>query len=326
MKKTILTVAFATVTAALVLAATVNASSAGGGATARSKLTVMAPAAPGGGWDGFARESQQALRANGIVNNARVINVPGAGGTIGLGQVAQMDGREDLLLATGAAMMGGIEMSTAPVSFDDVTLIARVADDYNVLVVPADSPYQNIDEFTEAWAADPGGHAIAGGSLGSIDHLLSGLLGREIGIAPQDVNYVAYAGGGEVLTSLLSNTAAAGISSYNDFRDQIEAGSVRALGTSAAEPVDGIEVPTFIESGYDVEMSNWRGYAAPPGISAEARQELVDIVSEMHGTSEWDDSMERNRWSNSYSIDGEFQDFIDSETLRVRTIIEELGL
>ena len=326
MKKTILTVAFATVTAALVLAATVNASSAGGVATARSKLTLMAPAAPGGGWDGFARESQQALRANGMVNNARVINVPGAGGTIGLGQVAQMHGREDLLLATGAAMMGGIEMSTAPVSFDDVTLIARVADDYNVLVVPADSPYRNIDEFTDAWAADPGGHAIAGGSLGSIDHLLSGLLGREIGIDPQDVNYVAYAGGGEVLTSLLSNTAAAGISSYNDFRDQIEAGTVRALGTSAAEPVDGISVPTFIESGFDVEMSNWRGYLAPPGISAEARQELVDIVSEMHDTSEWDDSMQRNRWSDSYSIDGDFQEFIDSETVRVRTIIEELGL
>ncbi|TFD53957.1 tripartite tricarboxylate transporter substrate binding protein [Cryobacterium frigoriphilum] len=326
MKKTILTVAFAAVTAVLVLAATANASSAGGGATARSKLTLLAPAAPGGGWDGFARESQQALRANGIVNNARVINVPGAGGTIGLGQVAQMDGREDLLLATGAAMMGGIELSTADVSFDDVTLIARVADDYNVLVVPKDSPYETIDEFTAAWAADPGGTAIAGGSLGSIDHLLSGLLGREIGIDPAAVNYVAYAGGGEVLTSLLSNTASAGISSYNDFRDQIEAGSVRALGTSAAEPVEGIEVPTFIESGYDVEMSNWRGYAAPPGISEEARQELVDIVTEMHATPEWDDAMSRNRWSDSYATDGEFQDFIDTESLRVASIVEELGL
>ncbi|KGJ71808.1 tricarboxylic transport membrane protein [Cryobacterium roopkundense] len=321
-----LTAAFATVTAVLVLAATANASSAGGGATARSKLTMMAPAAPGGGWDAFAREGQQALRANGIVNNARVINVPGAGGTIGLGQVAQMPGREDLLLATGAAMMGGIELSTADVSFDDVTLIARVADDYNVLVVPKDSPYETIDDFTAAWAADPGGHAIAGGSLGSIDHLLSGLLGREIGIDPRDVNYVAYAGGGEVLTSLLSNTASAGISSYNDFRDQIEAGSVRALGTSAAEPVDGIDVPTFIESGYNVEMSNWRGYAAPPGISHEARQELVDIVTEMHATSEWDDSMTRNRWSDSYSIDGDFEEFIATESERVRSIIEELGL
>ncbi|WP_104133999.1 tripartite tricarboxylate transporter substrate binding protein [Cryobacterium sp. Y62] len=326
MKKTILTIAFAAVTAVLVLAATANASSAGGGATARSKLTLLAPAAPGGGWDAFARESQQALRANSIVNNARVINVPGAGGTIGLGQVAQMDGREDLLLATGAAMMGGIELSTADVSFDDVTLIARVADDYNVLVVPKDSPYETIDEFTTAWAADPGGTAVAGGSLGSIDHLLSGLLGREIGIDPAAVNYVAYAGGGEVLTSLLSNTVTAGISSYNDFRDQIEAGAVRALGTSAAEPIDGIDVPTFIESGYDVEMSNWRGYAAPPGISEEARQELVDIVTEMHATPEWGDAISRNRWSDSYATGGDFQGFIDTESLRVASIVEELGL
>jgi putative tricarboxylic transport membrane protein len=326
MRKAVSTVTFAAVAAVIFVTAAANASSAGEGASARSKLTLVAPAAPGGGWDGFARESQQAMRANGIVNTARVVNVPGAGGTIGLNQLRQMNGREDVLLVTGAAMLGAIELANTTTTIDDVTVIARAADDYNVLVVPADSPYDTMDEFVAGWGADPGGHAIAGGSLGTIDHLLSGLLSREIGIDPKQVNYVAYSGGGEVLTSLLSNTAAAGISSYNDFSDQIEAGTVRALGTSAAEPVDGIDIPTFIESGLDVEMSNWRGYLAPAGISEETRAELVDIITEMHATAEWDDAMTRNRWSDSFSTGAEFEEFIANESVRVAAIVKELGL
>ncbi|HEV7949590.1 MAG TPA: tripartite tricarboxylate transporter substrate binding protein, partial [Glaciihabitans sp.] len=147
MKKAIRTAAFAAVTVALFATAAANASSSGGTATARSKLTLIAPAAPGGGWDGFARESQQAMRVNGVVNNARVVNVPGAGGTIGLNQLGQMDGREDVLMITGAVMLGAIELAQTETTFDDVTLIARVADDYNVLVVPAPSPYNTIEEF-----------------------------------------------------------------------------------------------------------------------------------------------------------------------------------
>jgi putative tricarboxylic transport membrane protein len=325
-KNKILTSAFVLLTASVLLAASANASASGGTATARSKLTIIAPAAPGGGWDGFARESQQALRVNAVVNTAQVINVPGAGGTIGLTQLTQMTGREDILMVTGTVMIGAIELAGTGATLDDTTLIARLADDYNVLVVPADSPYNTIDELVEGWAADPGGHAIAGGSLGSIDHLLSGLLGREIGIDPQDVNYIAYSGGGEVLTSLLSNTAAAGISGFTDFRDQIEAGTVRALGISAAEPIDSVDIPTFIESGLNVEMSNWRGYVAPAGISEEARDDLVDIVTEMHLTAEWDDALTRNRWTNSFQTGADFEAFVASESVRIANIIEELGL
>jgi putative tricarboxylic transport membrane protein len=325
-KNKILTSAFVLLTASVFLAASANASASGGAATARSKLTIIAPAAPGGGWDGFARESQQALRVNAVVNTAQVINVPGAGGTIGLTQLTQMTGREDILMVTGTVMIGAVELAGTGATLNDTTLIARLADDYNVLVVPADSPYNTIDELVEGWAADPGAHAIAGGSLGSIDHLLSGLLGREIGIDPQDVNYIAYSGGGEVLTSLLSNTAAAGISGFTDFRDQIEAGTVRALGISAAEPVDSVDIPTFIENGLNVEMSNWRGYVAPAGISPEARADLVDIVTEMHTTPEWEDALVRNRWTNSFQTGAEFDAFVASESIRVANIIEELGL
>ncbi|SDQ39505.1 putative tricarboxylic transport membrane protein [Arthrobacter crystallopoietes] len=312
--------------AAVAVPAFANAATSGGVSTARSKLTLIAPAAPGGGWDGFARESQQALRSDGIVNNPQVINVPGAGGTIGLSQFVQTPGREDALLVTGGVMVGAIELADNPESMDDVVPIARMADDFAALVVPADSEFQTLDDFIAAWKKDPGAASIGGGSLGSIDHLLSGMLAKEVGIDPKEVNYVAYSGGGEALTSLLSHTTAAGMSGYNEVSDQIEAGTLRALAISSKERLEGVDVPTFREQGYEVSMSNWRGIVAAPGISAEAKEEFIQIATEMRESDEWQDAVKRNSWTDSFATGEEFEQFIDSEVATAQEIVKDLGL
>ena len=312
---------------ALFLGAAVHASVTGGGsASPRTKITLVAPAAPGGGWDAFAREGQQVMRTEGIAGGVQVVNIPGASGTIGLGQVAEMGDRHDIMLVTGGVMVGGTIINNSQVTLEDVTPIARLADDFNVLVVPADSPFQTLDDFAAALAADPGGTAIAGGSLGGIDHLLAGLLAQAVGANPASVNYLAYPGGGEVVTSVLSHTAAAGLSGYNEFRDQIESGSMRALGTSAPEPVEGIDLPTFREGGLDVSMSNWRGYIAPPGIDDETREELIAMVTELRDTEAWAEVLDRNGWVDSFMTGDDFGAFIADETRRTEQIVEELGL
>lgn len=303
-----------------------SAASSGGISTARSKLTLIAPAAPGGGWDGFGREAQAVMRSTGIVTNPQVVNIPGAGGTIGLSQFVQEVGREDLLMVTGGVMVGAIELGNNPESFEDVTPIARLADDYAVMVVPADSPYQSLDDFLAAWLQDPGANSIGGGSLGSIDHLLGGLLAQELGMDPRKVNYIAYSGGGEALNSLLAHTTAAGISGYNEVKDQIESGNLRALAISSEERLPGSDVPTFIEQGVDVSMSNWRGFVAPPGISDEARQELSLIIEELHAQQEWQDAVERNSWIDTYQVGQEFKQFIREEVATANSIVKELGL
>lgn len=306
--------------------ALVNAAAGGGEATARSKLVLMAPAAPGGGWDGFARESQQAIKSDGISNNVQVVNVPGAGGTIGLGQFAQMEGRSDMMMVTGGVMVGAVELADSGVSMDDVEPLVRLADDYAALVVPADSPYETLDDFIEAWKQDPGGTSISGGSLGSIDHLLTGLVAEKVGIDPSKTNYIAYSGGGEALTSMLSGTTVAGMSGYNEVADQIEAGNLRALAISSKERLPGVDVPTFLEQGVDAEMANWRGLAAAPGVSEEDRGELLEIVEEYRQTEHWQDALERNSWTDSYMTGDEFEVFLDEEISRTEDIVEGLGL
>ncbi|WP_030743786.1 Bug family tripartite tricarboxylate transporter substrate binding protein [Streptomyces sp. NRRL F-5135] len=325
-KRFMLAVAGVLSTVVLAGAAAVDASNSTSGATPRSKLTVTAPAAPGGGWDLASREFQQALRGDSIVNNVQVVNVPGAGGTIGLGQFVEFGDDPTRLMMTGTVMEGAITVNKSRVNLENTTPIARLAEDYQVFIVPADSPYRTLQDFMAAWKKNPHSHAVGGGGLGGTDHLLAGLAAREAGIDPKEVNYISFAGGGEVLTALLSNTVEIGVSSYNDFRDQIEAGNLRALAVSADRPVPGIDTPTFIEQGVDVSLPNWRGLVAPPGISDAQRQELTDIVTEGTRTAEWEDALTRNKWVDSLLTGDEFADFIRQDQLRVNTIIEELGL
>ncbi|WP_072805953.1 Bug family tripartite tricarboxylate transporter substrate binding protein [Rhodococcoides yunnanense] len=323
---TLSTALLAVAVAAAVTVAGLDASRSGSGSDARAKLTMIAPAAAGGGWDLVAREAQQALRSDGIVNNAQVVNVPGAGGTIGLSQLESLAGQSTTVMVTGTVMLGGIAINDSATTLADTVPIAKFAEDFEVFVVPKDSPYENVEDMIAAWRANPGGLPIGGGSLGGIDHIVAGQLAQEAGIDPAAINYIAYSGGGEVLTSLLSNTVGVAVSGYNDFRDQIEAGNVRALAVAAPEPVDGIDVPTFVELGYDVDLVNWRGIVAPPGISDEDRDTLIAIATEMQDTEQWATAVERNRWKVAFQTGDEFGEFLDVEQTRITDILRELGL
>ncbi|WP_299036937.1 tripartite tricarboxylate transporter substrate binding protein [uncultured Pseudokineococcus sp.] len=310
----------------LVGAAAWDARSSGTLSGARTGLTIIAPASTGGGWDGLARQLQATMRDTDVVTNPQVVNVPGAAGTIGLAQLAQMEGQGDVIMITGTVMVGGVEINDSPVGFDDVTSLARLTDDYEVIVVPADSPLQSVDDLAAAWQADPGAVAVGGGSLGGTDQLLAAQLAQEVGVPATDVNYIAYSGGGEAIQALLSGASDVGISGYNEFADQIEAGALRALALSAPEPQPELGVETLYELGYDVHQGNWRGLLAPPGLTEEERAELEAIVAETVATPEWAETVERNQWVDVTLVGEDFADFIDEEVARIQAILEEAGL
>ena len=276
--------------------AAVDAHQSGSASGARSGLTIIAPASAGGGWDTVARELQVVMRENGIVTNPQVVNIPGAAGTIGLNQLMQMHGRDDVLMVTGTTMIGGIEVNQLGQDLTETVPLQRLADDYMVLAVPASSPFKSLEDFLDAWKAGPGAVSIGGGSLGGTEHVLSGLMAQTAGITPTEVNYISYSGGGEILTSMLSNSISVGISSYVEFGSQIESGSMRALAISSPQRVPDIEVPTFKEQGLEVDLVNWRGVVAAPGTSQEDLDELTAIIAESVATEDWQDALARNRW------------------------------
>ncbi len=297
--------------------------SATAGSDIRSNLTLIAPAGAGGGWDTFMREQQQAMRANSLVNNTQVVNIPGAAGTIGLGQLSTMEGQANTLMVTGAGLVAGVAQLDSAVTHDDVRPIARVVEEYDVVVVPADSPYETIDELVEAWRAKPAEVAWTGG--GTFDQLVMTELALEAGIEPSETTYIPKSGGGEATQALITGTADAATSGYMDVADQIEAGRLRALGMAAPERLEGVEIPTLTEQGFPVDLANWRAVLAPPGITDEEFAELRTLLEETVATPEWQKAVERNKWTEVYLAGDEFDEFMASEQERIAMLVEEIS-
>ena len=292
-----------------------------------SNLTLIAPAGAGGGWDGFARETQQAMRVNALAGNAQVVNIPGAGGTIGLGKFSTMHGQADTILATGTAMVGGIALNESPVGFDDTTLLARVAEDYDVLIAAADAPYDTLEDVISAWKKDPKGFVWTGGSAGSVDHLTIAQLALLGGISAADITYIPKSGGGEAIQTLLSGTTDFASCGFNEVSDQIEAGRVKAIGVAAPERVKGFEdVPTMSEQGYEVTLTNWRGWLGTPGITDDESAQLLEILQKTRDSAAWKDALERNKWTDVWLTGQEFAEFVEEDPSRVEKLLKELGL
>lgn len=233
---------------------------------APSELTIMAPAAPGGGWDQTARSMQSVLQEAGIVGNVQVINVPGAGGTIGLAQfVNDSKGDPTKLIVGGYVMVGAIIANQSPVSLADVTPIARLTGEYDAIVVPAGSDIKTMDDLVAKLKADPGAVSWAGGSAGGVDHIAVGLVAKAVGVNPTRINYIPYSGGGEALAAILGGQVTAGISGLGEFEGQIASGDLRLLAVTGGTGT--AEAPTLKDRGIDVEVMNWRMVAAPPGLS-----------------------------------------------------------
>lgn len=301
--------------------------SAASGNGAQEKLLLIAPAGPGGGWDSLAREMQNGLREEDLRFNVEVRNAEGAGGTIGLAQTASREGQDDVLTMTGLGMVGAVETTGSPYTMADSTPIAQLASEYLAVVVPEDSPYESLDDLAEDWKADSGSLPVAGGSMGGVDQIFAARVAQSMGAVPGDINYLPYSGGGEVLTSLLSGTSEVGFGTLGDFSDQIEdGGPLRALAVSSPERLDGVDIPTIVEQGYDVEMSNWRGVIAPPGLTEEEADRLEQLVVDLLGSEAWADTLERNRWTDTFQSRPEFEEFLAEEISLTQETVKELGL
>ncbi|GAA1448273.1 Bug family tripartite tricarboxylate transporter substrate binding protein [Nocardiopsis tropica] len=301
--------------------------SAAAGSGQQEKLLLIAPAGPGGGWDTLAREMQNGLREEDLRFNVEVRNAEGAGGTIGLAQTAGREGQSNVLTMTGLGMVGAVETTGSLYTMEDSTPIAQLASEYLAVVVPADSPYETLDDLAGDWRERSGTLPVAGGSMGGVDQIFAAQVARSMDIAPGEINYLPYSGGGEVLTSLLSGTSEVGFGTLGDFSDQVDGGGpLRALAVSSPERMDGVDVPTLAEQGYDVEMSNWRGVIAPPGLTGEEADRLEGLVRDLLASDAWADTLERNRWTDTFQPREEFGEFLDAEVAVTQETVEELGL
>jgi len=240
---------------------------AGGRAGETSEeLRVLVPSVAGGGYDLTARTMVQALADEGTVD-ADVVVLPGSGGIVGLNRLALERGNPDLLMVMGLGVLGSLEILPSEHTLSDVTPIARLVEEPEAVLVPADSPYKTLADLTQSWVADPSSISIGGGSSeGGPDGLFRLLFARAVGVDPSLSPYRIYDGGGELLPALLTRQVDVAATGIGEYLDQIAAGTVRVLAVSSPERTPAVDAPTMAESGVDVTFTNWRGLMAPPRI------------------------------------------------------------
>jgi putative tricarboxylic transport membrane protein len=156
--------------------------------------------------------------------------------------------------------------------------------------------------------------------------MMAGLLAKEIGIDPRKVNYVPHSGGGESLASLLGGHVAAGINGTGELISFIQAGQLRALAISGEQRVPSWDIPTFVEQGVSLTLSNWRCVAAAPGITAEQREALVSLMDRMRESEAWKETLAKNNWADMYLTGPEFEHFLEEENARVAGVLRSIGL
>lgn len=295
-------------------------------ALAVDSVKILIPASPGGGWDTTGRELGKTMQSSGAVKNVQYDNKGGAGGTIGLAQfVNSSKGDPGALMMTGLVMVGGIVMNKSPVNLSQVTPIARLMSEYEVIVVPANGP-KTLKELLDKFKANPGSVSWGGGSAGGVDHILAGMVAQAVGVEPSKVNYVPFKGGGEATAAIIGGHVTAGISGLGEFAQHIQSGKMRALAISSDKRLPGVDIPTLKEQGVDVLLANWRGIVAAPGITKAQKDELTKTVEKAVKSKEWQATLKKNEWSDYYLAGDAYSAYIDSEMKRLGGVLGGMDL
>ena len=296
-------------------------------AAAAANLKMMIPANPGGGWDTTGRALGKALQDSGVASSVNFENKGGAAGAIGLAQfVNASKGDANAMMVMGAVMLGGIITGKPPVNLSQATPIARLTSEYNVFVLPAQSPLKTMADVVEQMKKDPASVKWGGGSRGSTEHIAAAMIARAVGVDPAKINYVAFRGGGEAVAAILGGNVTVGGSGYSEFAQYIDSGKMRAIAVTSDKRLKGVNVPTLKEQGIDVEIGNWRGVYGAPGITAEQRKALTDMILKAVKSKAWAEAMDKNAWTPAVMTGKDFDEFVDREFASLRATMVKAGM
>jgi putative tricarboxylic transport membrane protein len=296
-------------------------------ALAAANIKMMIPANPGGGWDTTGRALGKALVDSGAASTVIFDNKGGAAGALGLAQfVNSSKGDANALMVMGAVMLGGQITGKPPVSLSQATPIARLTSEYNVFVLPANSPFKSMAEVIAQLKKDPGSVKWGGGSRGSTEHIAAAMIAREVGVDASKINYVAFRGGGEATAAILGGNVTIGGSGYSEFAEYIKTGKMKALAVTSEVRLKGVAVPTLKEQGINVVIGNWRGVYGAPGITPAQRQALTDLVLKAVKTKSWAEASEKNNWTPAVLSGPAFEKFVDDDFASLRATMVKSGM
>ncbi len=292
------------------------------------QLHFVIPGGAGGGWDGTARGTGEALTESGIVGSASFENMSGGGGGVAIAyMIENAESLDNTLMVNSTPIVIRSLTGVFPQSFRDLTLVAGTIGDYAALVVPANSDVQDMAGLLAAYNEQGMDFAVGGGSVpGGMDHLVAAMVMQAAGEDPTALNYIPYDAGGEAMAGLLSGEIDALSTGFSEAIALADQGEVRILGVTAPERVAAYDsAPTFMEQGIDTQFVNWRGFFAAPGTSDEKRAEYVAALEAMYETDAWETVRSRNGWVNIWNPGDDFRTFLEAQETEIGDLMRTLG-
>lgn len=292
------------------------------------KIHFVIPGGAGGGWDGTARGTGEALTKSGLVGTASYENMSGGGGGKAIGyMIENADSLHDTLMVNSTPIVIRSLTGVFPHNFRDLTLVAGTIGDYAAIVVPASSDLNSMEDLLNAYKANPGDTAIGGGSVpGGMDHLVAAMVMKAAGEDPTAVKYIPYDAGGKAMAALLSGEIKALSTGFSEAIALAEQGEVKILGVTSDERVGAYDTAmTMKEQGIDTTFINWRGFFAAPGLPADKLAMYQDAIAKMYDTAEWEEVRARNGWVNIHNPGDEFKAFLEEQEEVIKGLMTELG-
>lgn len=291
-------------------------------------IHFLIPGGAGGGWDGTARGTGEALTNAGLVGSASYENMSGGGGGVAIAyMIENSESQHGTLMVNSTPIVIRSLTGVFPQSFRDLTLIAGTIGDYAALVVNTDSAIQSMDDLLAAYRDDHSAVAIGGGSVpGGMDHLVAAMVMQAAGEDPLEVRYIPYDAGGAAMAALLSGEIQALSTGFSEAVDLANAGEVRILGVTSSERVDAYpDAPTMMEQGIDTTFVNWRGFFAAPGLPDDKLAMYQDAIAKMYDTPEWEAVRARNGWVNIHNSGDDFKTFLEGQEKVIGDLMKKLG-
>ncbi|QAX28636.1 tripartite tricarboxylate transporter substrate binding protein [Leisingera sp. NJS204] len=291
-------------------------------------IHFLIPGGAGGGWDGTARGTGEALTKAGLVGNASYENMSGGGGGKAIGYLIEnSESNHGTLMVNSTPIVIRSLTGVFPHNFRDLTLVAGTIGDYAALVVGKDSPIDSMEDLLAAFDADPRATAIGGGSVpGGMDHLVAAMVMEAAGKDPLDVKYIPYDAGGKAMAALLSGEIAALSTGFSEAVDLAAAGEIKIIGVTSEERVAAApDAMTMKEQGIGTTFVNWRGFFGAPGLPADKVTMYQAALSKMYDTPEWEEVRGRNGWVNIHNSGDAFKTFLEEQEQVIGNLMRKLG-
>ncbi len=287
------------------------------------KLHFLVPGGAGGGWDGTARGTGEALTKSGMVKTASYENMSGGGGGKAIAHIIETADRQaGTLMVNSTPIVLRSLRGRFPQSFRDLTPVAGVIGDYGAFVAPANTPFKSFEDVAKAFQANPRKVKVAGGSVkGGMDHLVASLTFQAYGADPAKVRYISYDAGGKAMAGLLSGETQLLSTGLGEALEQARAGQVKIICITSKTAVDNIQ-----PCGKGAEFVNWRGFFGAPGLDKKLADNYAKILGDVQKTPEWEAVRKRNGWVNIYRPRAEFVSFLEEQEKLMKGLFQKLGM